>query len=109
MKRMTYLLLWALVAIVPPIAPSSASTVCPSGTVLNGLDVSDYNGVIDWKTVSGAGFAFAFARVGDGTNEDSSFDANYAGLQAAGMVRGAYQFFNPSQDPVAQANLCLSK
>src|SRR5262249_18508830 len=45
----------------------------------------------------------------DGTNVDTSFDANYAGIRAAGMVRGAYQMFRPSQDPVGQANLCLSK
>jgi lysozyme len=106
---------------VPPLSASctfqitvqqnQSATVCPSGTILNGLNVSQDNGTVDWKSIGGskAAFAFAFARVSDGTNADSQFDANYAGIQAAGMFRGAYQLFHPSQDPVAQANLFLSK
>ena len=91
-------------------APALAAIVCPSGkTVLTGVDVSQYAGTVDWPSMKGSGIYFAFARVSDGTNLDNSFDTNYAGIQTAGMVRGAYQFFEPAQDPVAQANLCLSK
>ena len=50
------------------------------------------------------------ARVSDGTRyPDSKFAANYANAKAAGLVRGAYQFFRPGQDPIAQAELLLSK
>ena len=33
----------------------------------------------------------------------------WAGAKAAGLIRSAYQFFRPTQDPTAQANLLLSK
>jgi lysozyme len=39
---------------------------------------------------------------------DSSFAADYAGIKAAGMIRGAYQFFEPNEDPVAQAHTLLA-
>jgi predicted alpha/beta superfamily hydrolase/GH25 family lysozyme M1 (1,4-beta-N-acetylmuramidase) len=94
------------------IIQSQSAPVCPSGTTLNGLNVSQDNGTVDWNTIAAnqkMPFAFAFARVSDGTNADSLFDANYTGIQAAGMVRGSYQLFHPSQDPVAQANLFLAK
>jgi uncharacterized repeat protein (TIGR03803 family) len=93
------------------IVPNPPAAVCPSGTTLNGLNVSQDNGTVNWSMVAGSKTpsAFAFARVSDGTNADNQFDANYAAIRAAGMVRGAYQLLRPSQDPVAQANLCLSK
>ena len=78
--------------------------------LLQGVDVSSYNGVVDWNQVAASGRTFAFARVSDGLNVvDSTFATNYAGIHAAGMVRGAYQFFEPGQDPVAQANLLLAE
>lgn len=87
---------------------NSPAAVCPSGSTLSGVDVSQLNGVVDWTSVAADGVLFAFARVSNGTNVDTSFANNYAGIKAAGMVRGAYQFFRPSQDPIAQANVCLS-
>ncbi|MBP7263534.1 MAG: peptidoglycan-binding protein [Spirochaetia bacterium] len=75
-----------------------------------GIDVSYYQGAIDWKAVYAAGKRFAFARVSYGTNTvDSRFAANWPAMKAAGIIRGAYQFFRPSQDAAAQANLFLSK
>jgi lysozyme len=87
-----------------------AAVVCPSGPVLEGVDVSRYDGTIDWIQVAGSGKAFAFTEAADGsTFVDPTFDTNYAAIKAAGLVRGAYQFFEPAQDPVAQANLLLSR
>ncbi|MFT3771468.1 MAG: GH25 family lysozyme [Minicystis sp.] len=84
--------------------------VCAAGTTLKGLDVSVYQGKVDWAKVKASGRSFAFARVSDGTSHlDTQFAANWAGIKAAGMVRGAYQFFRPSQDAVAQADLMVSK
>jgi lysozyme len=100
-----------LVLLLAESARVLAAGVCPVGSVLEGVDVSVYDGTtIDWNQVAGAGKAFAFARVSDGTSDvDPTFDTNYAAIKAAGMIRGAYQFFEPAQDPVAQANLLLSK
>jgi lysozyme len=87
----------------------SAPRVCPGdGTVL-GVDVSYYQGVIDWTAAKGAGVQFAFVRVSDGTRlSDPKFAANWSATSAAGIAHGAYQFFRPDEDPVAQADLLIA-
>jgi lysozyme len=86
-----------------------AAPVCPGPSIVKGVDVSTYDGVVDWPTVKGAGIAFAFARISDGTTHpDDRFAANWPGMKSAGIVRGAYQYFRASEDPVAQANLVVS-
>jgi lysozyme len=86
-----------------------AITVCPGPDVVQGVDVSSFNGAIDWSQVAASGRKFAIARTSDGLSfVDPLFDVNYQGIKAAGMVRGSYHFFEPSQDPVAQAQLVLS-
>jgi GH25 family lysozyme M1 (1,4-beta-N-acetylmuramidase) len=88
---------------------SQAATVCATGATVQGVDVSTYQGTVDWASVHGSGRDFAFARVSDGTTTpDDTFATNWAAIKAAGMVRGAYQFFRASQDPTAQANLLLA-
>ncbi|MEO8845616.1 MAG: GH25 family lysozyme [Kofleriaceae bacterium] len=86
-----------------------AATVCGDGPVVNGMDVSYYDTSIDWPTVKAAGIDFAFIRVTDGTQyQDPKFSEYWAGARAAGVIRGAYQFFRPAEDPIAQADLMLS-
>jgi lysozyme len=88
----------------------AALNVCATATTLKGIDVSVYQQAIDWPKVKAAGGVFAIARVTDGVNTpDTRFIANWQGMKAAGIVRGAYQFFRPSQDPIAQADLALAK
>jgi lysozyme len=94
-----------LVAIVA--ANSFCATVCPGTQTLQGVDVSSFNGVIDWNQVKSSGRSFALVRAADGVYGDPNFANNYAGAKAANLIRGAYQFFEPAQDPVAQANLLL--
>lgn len=89
---------------------TSAATVCGTGPTVKGIDVSAYQGTIDWAKVKADGVEYAFVRVSDGLNSpDSKFDVNWAGTRAKGILRGAYQFFRPNQDPIAQADLLLSK
>lgn len=84
--------------------------VCADGTTTKGIDVSKWQGTIDWGKVKTAGYAFAFIRVSDGANtKDAKFDANWAGAKSAGVIRGAYQFFRPSQSVSTQANLMIDK
>jgi lysozyme len=84
-------------------------SVCPGKTTLEGVDVSTYQGTIDWAKVKASGRAFAITRVGDGLGGDNTFNANWAGIKAAGMVRGAYQFFRAGSDPIQQADILLAK
>lgn len=73
-----------------------------------GIDVSHYQGTVNWKSVWGAGVYFAFAKATEGTSVvDSQFKINWTGMKNAGLIRGAYHFFHPSQDATAQANFYL--
>ena len=84
--------------------------VCAAGPTTKGIDVSYYQGTIDWAKVKTAGVAFAFVRVSDGlATIDAKFSQNWSGARAAGVVRGAYQFFRPNLDAAAQANLFVEK
>ncbi len=83
--------------------------ICPSATGVQGVDVSVYQGSINWGAVKASGIAFAIARIGDGTYRDTTFDTNWAGIKAAGLIRGSYQFFEPGEDPTTQANIVISK
>ena len=83
--------------------------VCTTGPTVKGVDVSTYQGTVDWTKAKAAGIDFAFARVSDGTtNPDDQFAANWKGMKAAGILRGAYQYWRASEDPTAQAALVMS-
>jgi len=84
--------------------------VCGVGPTVKGVDVSKYEGTINWPEVKASGVAFTFVRVSDGLNSpDATFDTNWSGSRAAGVIHGAYQFFEPAQDPIAQADMLLNK
>jgi lysozyme len=89
-------------------ARERALTSCPNGPTTDGIDVSIYQGTIDWSAVHTAGMQFAFIRVSDGVQSpDSMFVRNFQHSHAAGMLRGAYQYFRPGDNPLLQANLLL--
>ena len=70
----------------------------------SGIDVSHYQGEVDWATVAEVGIVFAFAKATEGISVvDSQFATNWAGMQQAGLLRGAYHFFRPAQDAHRQA------
>jgi len=74
-----------------------------------GIDVSHFQGAVDWHAVRQAGKSFAFAKATDGvTYTDPQFAANWAGIKAAGLVRGAYHFFEPTDDAASQAEHFLA-
>jgi len=85
-----------------------AQTVCAAGTTVEGIDVSFWQAAVNWQSVKNAGIGFAIVRVSYGTSKDTWFDTNWQGMKDVGLVRGAYQFFLPDQDPIAQADLMLS-
>lgn len=72
--------------------------------LVQGIDVSKSQGTVDWTAVAGAGYAFTFIKATDGQDYvDPTFAQNWAGAQAAGLLRGAYHFFRAEDDPTVQA------
>lgn len=69
-----------------------------------GIDVSHYQGAVDWNQVHQAGMSFAFAKATEGLSYvDPEFAANWSGMLAAGLIRGAYHFYDPEADASQQA------
>ncbi len=59
-----------------------------------GIDVSYWNAGIDWPKVRAAGQRFTFIKASEGDGYlDPTFDDNWRGAKAAGLLRGAYHFF----------------
>ena len=60
---------------------------------IHGIDVSKWQGTIDWAAVRGAGTQFAFIKATEGGDHvDERFLQNWHGAKAAGVPRGAYHF-----------------
>ncbi|MDQ0046490.1 lysozyme [Paenibacillus polymyxa] len=73
-----------------PVAP-----VISSDGHAQGIDVSHYNGNIDWQQVAAAGKTFAFIKATEGTKyQDNQFLINVQGAREANILVGAYHFLN---------------
>lgn len=65
-----------------------------------GIDVSDFQGSIDWAQVAGAKKSFAYIRASSGSNlQDSTFATNWQQARNAGLVIGAYHNAEPGGGP----------
>ncbi len=102
----------------PPEAPSVGEAprtafawdvVCADGETIDGIDVSYWQGSIDWDAVANTSVEFAFIRVADGLYEDTQYDTNWSRAREVGIVRGTYQYFRPGTDPQDQAELLLDR
>ncbi len=87
-------------------APPRALTPNTSSSAAAGLDVSGYQGNVDWGQTAGDGATFAYVKATEGTSYSSSyFPQQYNGSYAAGLVRGAYHFAVPNNSTgAAQAD-----
>ena len=60
---------------------------------IKGIDVSSWNGTINWKTVSNYGMGFAILRITEkGNKVDSTFEANYKGCINNKIPVGVYKY-----------------
>ncbi len=67
---------------------------------LEGMDVSRYQGTIDWTAVAGAGKRFVIMKATQGeTYADPTYATNHAAARAVGIPVAAYHFADPSSDP----------
>lgn len=69
-----------------------------------GVDVSHWQGVVDWGAVRASGYRFALLKATDGlTFIDPKFESNWKGARNNDMVCGAYHFLRVGQSGGEQA------
>lgn len=87
---------------------SSENRVKHNGDI-RGIDVSHFQGAINWGQVKKDQLVFAMAKASEGiTYVDPRFDMNWEEIKSAGLVRGAYHFYVAQDDPLKQAENFLS-
>ena len=70
-----------------------------------GVDVSSYQGAVDWPVLADKGVDFAFIKATEGsTLRDGRFADNWTGAQAAGVRAGAYHFLSYDTPGETQAD-----
>jgi GH25 family lysozyme M1 (1,4-beta-N-acetylmuramidase) len=83
-----------------PPAPQFNTKVGPNASTdptQPGLDVSSYQGNVDWAQVRSNGAQFAYSKATEGTSyKNPYFGQQYNGSYNVGMVRGAYHFATPN-------------
>ena len=100
--RCTRLACLAAVVVLAASVFAGASGAATDSTHAKGIDVSNWNGTINWTKVANGGYRFAIAKATEATNfEDSTYAANRSGSEAAGLVFGAYHFARPSGSSLA--------
>lgn len=90
--------------------------VLKSGTGQFGIDVSTWNGSIDWSKVAKSGVSYAIIRCGfrgttvGGLVEDNKFESNVKNATEAGIKVGVYFFTQAitEAEAVEEASMCLA-
>ena len=75
---------------------------------IRGVDVSHYQGEIDWERLAGEDISFAYIKATEGSgHKDEMFDRNWSEAQTTGLRIGAYHFFSLDSAGADQAeNFC---
>ncbi|NUR93540.1 MAG: glycoside hydrolase family 25 protein [Nonomuraea sp.] len=77
--------------------------------MLHGIDVSNWQGSVDWSDHADAGISFAFAKATEGGSyTDKFFARNWRGMRESFLVCGAYHYGRPKGDPVEHARHFLA-
>lgn len=87
----------------------------PSGYSIYGIDISHFQGEIDWDLVRNADIdgepvRFIIIKATEGTDFlDENFNDNFYKAKDNNFIRGAYHFFLPSESAKAQARYFLKQ
>ena len=74
------------------------------GHTQRGIDVSHFQGAINWRDVAHDHVSFAYIKATEGADSrDSRFARNWRGAERAGIRVGAYHYFNFCRSGRAQA------
>jgi lysozyme len=95
-------LLAVLLVALAALLSASASNAATARA--KGVDVSNWNGTINWAKVAHAGYTFAFGKATEGTSyNDKTYTTNRDGSEGAGLVFGGYHFARPAGGGLAAA------
>ncbi len=79
----------------------------------DGIDISHYQGSVNWSKVKADDITFAFMKATEGTSyADPTLATNWSGAEKVGIYRAAYHFARPSTasgSAAAQARFFVSK
>lgn len=99
----------------PPSSETPTDTSQPttggatSSAETQGIDVSHFQGAVDWSKVAKTDKAFAFIKATEGIDYvDPLFESHWQGIQKVDLLRGAYHFFVPHDDAKTQADFFLA-
>lgn len=87
----------------------------PDGYDIRGIDISHYQGKIDWNllrsaTIEGCPLRFVMIKATEGSTKlDECFADNFYQAREHGLIRGAYHFWSNKSTPREQAYYFLSK
>lgn len=86
--------------------PKVTATPPRLAATVPGLDVSGWQGNVDWNAVAANGAKFAYVKATESIDYTSdSFSQQYDGSYGVGIIRGAYHFATPNTSTgAAQAN-----
>ncbi|MBR2527711.1 MAG: hypothetical protein IKE58_04490 [Blautia sp.] len=82
------------------------------GAITRGIDVSEWDGVINWSNVANSAVDFVFIRIMDGLSyQDVYYDRNMKGANEAGIPVGTYVYAEAKTDKEAlqEAQKAISK
>ncbi|MBO4326999.1 MAG: glycoside hydrolase family 25 [Clostridia bacterium] len=73
---------------------------------VRGVDLSSYQGTVDWDTLASQGISFAFIKATEGSKHiDPYFEKNWDNASKTGLRIGAYHFFSFESSGEKQAEL----
>ena len=90
--------------------PALAVTEEEAAATIKGIDVSEFNGLVDYEAVKKAGYSHVMVRSGAGKSYvDPNFTLNYGAAGAAGLQRGVYHYSYATtvEDAKEEAKACL--
>ncbi len=68
-----------------------------------GIDISKYQGSVDFQAITSAGARYIFIRATEGnTYQDPTFKANIKAARTAGLIVSAYHFYETNDAPLTQ-------
>lgn len=91
-------------------AALSLSSAIPAKAAALGIDVSKYQGAINWGAVPSSGVSYTFIKVGSTKSGiDPTFATNVVGAQSAGIRTGVYiySYATSVEGAINEANLVL--